>query len=190
MTELELIQRLKDRDETAFRELVSRFQDRIYNTALGMLQNATDAEDISQEVFIQVYRSIAQFKGESSIGTWMYRIAVTRSLDLIRSRTRKKRWGKIVFWGNAGNELEQVVATIDHPGVALDKKEAAQILFSYVKKLPDIQQTAFLLNKIEDLSYAEIAAILETTVSAVDSLLQRARQNLKKMLESADYDSS
>jgi len=95
LTELELIQGLRNGDENAFRFLVDTYQDRIFNTSLGIVQNAEDAEDVAQEVFIQVYKSIHSFKGESKLSTWMYRIATTRSLDLLRSRKSKKRSGLV-----------------------------------------------------------------------------------------------
>lgn len=90
MTELELIQGLRNGDENAFRFLVDTYQDRIFNTSLGIVQNAEDAEDVAQEVFIQVYKSIHSFKGESKLSTWMYRIATTRSLDLFAKQKEQK----------------------------------------------------------------------------------------------------
>jgi RNA polymerase sigma factor (sigma-70 family) len=95
LNEQELIDGLRRGDEMAFKELVTVYQDRIYNTCIGIVQNAEDAEDVTQEVFIQVYRSIDNFKGESKLSTWLYRIATTRSLDLLRSRKSKKRFGLI-----------------------------------------------------------------------------------------------
>src|SRR4029078_8170242 len=90
LNEHELILGLRNGDETAFRLLVENYQDRIYNTALGIVNNAEDAEDDAQEVFIQVHRSIHTFKGEAKLSTWLYRIATTRPLDLLRSRKSKK----------------------------------------------------------------------------------------------------
>ncbi len=93
MTESELIQGLRNGDEESFRFLVSTYQDRIYNTIISIVQNAEDAEDVAQEVFIQVFRSINSFKGESKLSTWMYRIATTRSLDLLtKPQKQKKVW--------------------------------------------------------------------------------------------------
>lgn len=89
MTEFELIQGLRNGDESAFRYLVDTYQNRVFNTAMGIVQNAEDAEDVAQEVFIQVFRSIGSFKAESKLSTWIYRITTTRSLDLLRSRKSK-----------------------------------------------------------------------------------------------------
>ena len=97
MNERELIILLKKKDREAFKSIVEAWQDMVYNTALGILQNAEDAEDVAQEVFIQVYRSIHGFKAESKLSTWLYRIATTRALDLLRSRKSKKRFGFIIL---------------------------------------------------------------------------------------------
>lgn len=183
MNELELIQGLRNGDEPAFKYLVDNYQDRVFNTAIGIVQNAEDAEDVAQEVFIQVYRSIHSFKGESKLSTWLYRIATTRALDLLRSRKSKKRFGFIQRMFGDGNEPLHEIADFNHPGVALDRKENAAKLFKVIAQLPDNQKTAFTLHKLEDLSYQEISDVMQTSVAAVESLMHRAKQNLRKMLE-------
>jgi len=182
LTEQELIYKLRQGEEEAFRWLVNSYQDRVFNIALGLLQHHNDAEDISQEVFIQVFRSVHQFKEEAALSTWLYRITVTKCLDHLRSKKRKKRFAFITSLFGLDNSPVHEPADFNHPGVALDKKEAAAILFRLVNQLPEKQKTAMLLNKLEDLSYHEIAKVMETTESAVDSLLQRAKQNLRKMI--------
>jgi RNA polymerase sigma-70 factor (ECF subfamily) len=183
LNEHELIQGLRNGDETAFRFLVENYQDRIYNTALGIVNNAEDAEDVAQEVFIQVHRSIGSFKGESKLSTWMYRIATTRALDLLRSRKSKKRFGMLQRLFGEGNEPVVEIPDFNHPGVALDRKENAAKLFKAIAQLPENQKAAFTLHKLEDLSYQEISEVMKTSVPAVESLMHRARQNLKKILE-------
>ena len=183
MTENELILRLREGEEPAFKELVTQYQDRIFNTALGLLQHHTDAEDIAQEVFIQVYRSIHQFMGDSLLSTWIYRITVTKSLDFLRGKKRKKRLGFIRALFGDDNQPMFEPQDFNHPGVQQENKEDAALLLQLVNQLPGNQRTAFILNKIEELNYREIADILKTTESAVDSLLQRAKQNLRKILE-------
>lgn len=190
MTENELVTALTNREEPAFRELVNLYQDRVYNTALGLLQQQQDAEDIAQEVFIQVYRSIAQFKGDSLLSTWIYRITVTKSLDHLRSKKRKKRFGFVRSLFGDDNRPVIDPGDFNHPGIIREKKEDAAILFRMVDQLPENQRTAFILNKVEDLSYREIAEILNSTEAAVDSLLQRARQNLRKKLSGKINDTS
>jgi len=182
LTEQELISGLRNGEEPAFKELVTRFGDKVFNTALGLLQHHTEAEDTAQEVFIQVFRSIGQFKGDSLLSTWIYRITVTKSLDHLRSKKRKKRSGFLNSLFGDNNMPLYEPEDFNHPGVLQENKEDAALLFKMVDQLPENQRTAFILNKVEELSYREIADILNTTESAVDSLLQRAKQNLRKKL--------
>ena len=183
MNEIELIQGLRNGDETAFKFLVDTYQDRVFNTAIGIVQNAEDAEDVAQEVFIQVYKSIHGFKGESKLSTWLYRIATTRALDLLRTRKSKKRFGFVQRLFGEGNEPLHEIPDFNHPGIALDQKENAAKLFKAIGQLPDNQKTAFTLHKLEDLSYQEISEVMKTSVPAVESLMHRAKQNLRKILE-------
>jgi len=183
LNELELIQQLRAGDEQAFKSLVANYQDMVYNTALGVVQNSEDAEDVAQEVFIQVYRSIDQFKGDARLSTWIYRITTTKALDHIRSRRRKKRFAFITSLFGPNDELVHEPVDFQHPGVALDRKEQAALLFRMIEQLPENQKVAFTLHKTEDLSYQEIAEVMNLSVSAVESLLFRARQNLRKLLE-------
>lgn len=183
MNELELIQQLRAGDELAFKSLVANYQDMVYNTALGIVQNSEDAQDVAQEVFIQVYRSIDQFKGDARLSTWIYRITTTKALDHIRSRRRKKRFAFITSLFGPNDELVHEPVDFQHPGVALDRKEQAALLFRMIDQLPENQKVAFTLHKSEELSYQEIADVMKLSVSAVESLLFRARQNLRKLLE-------
>jgi len=183
LNELELIQQLRQGDEGAFKSLVANYQDLVYNTALGIVQNSEDAEDVAQEVFIQVYRSIDQFKGDARLSTWIYRITTTKALDHIRSRKRKKRFAFITSLFGPNDELVHEPVDFQHPGVTLDRKEQAALLFKMIDQLPENQKVAFTLHKTEELSYQEIADVMQLSVSAVESLLFRARQNLRKLLE-------
>lgn len=189
MKEENLIDALKSGDEQAFKSIVDAYQDMVYNTCLAIVKNEADAEDLAQEVFVQVFQSISSFKGESKLSTWIYRIATTKSLDHERKKKRKKRFGFVrsIF----GDDSEIIVHPPDfnHPGVALDKKESAAILFRFLDKLPETQKIAFILNKVEGLSYQEVSEVLNVSVSATESLLHRAKLNLKKLLENnfSDY---
>ena len=157
----------------------------VYNTALGILQNAEDAEDVTQETFIQVFESVLSFKGESKFSTWVYRITVSKAMDHIRKKKRKKRFAFI--HSLYGKNDKPVIDPPDffHPGVSMENKENAAVLFKAVQQLPPNQKTAFVLNKVEGLSYVEIGQVMKITDSAVDSLLHRAKANLKKTLN--DY---
>lgn len=183
MNELDLIDRLKNGDGAAFKELVTSWQDMVYNTALGIVQSEMDAEDIAQEVFVKAFESIGGFKGESKLSTWLYRITVTRSLDVLRSRKRKKRFGFVYSIFGDGNELIIDPPEFNHPGVQAENRQKAAELFKAVENLPDQQKTAFVLTRIEGLGHKDVSEIMNTTVPAVESLLQRAKSNLKKSLE-------
>lgn len=183
MNELDLIQQLRAGNELAFKTLVETYQDMVFNTALGIVQNSEDAEDVAQEVFIQVYRSIDQFKGDARLSTWIYRITTTKALDHIRSKKRKKRFAFITSLFGPNDEPIHEPVDFHHPGISLDRKEQAALLFRTIDQLPENQKIAFNLHKTEELSYQEIADVMQISVSAVESLLFRARQNLRKMLE-------
>lgn len=178
-----LVERLKQGDQTAFKYIVDTYQNMVYNTCLSIVKSEEDAEDLAQEVFVQVYQSVHSFKGESKFSTWLYRIATTKSLDHERKKKRKKRFGfvKSIFGEDAQVEINP--PDFNHPGVVLDKKERAAILFKAVDKLPDNQRVAFVLSKVEGRSYQEISEIMGTTISAIESLLHRAKNNLRKILE-------
>jgi RNA polymerase sigma-70 factor (ECF subfamily) len=180
----DIVRLIAEGNESAFRTLVNEHADRVYNTCLGMLQHAEDAEDITQEVFIEVHRSIGKFRGECGLGTWLYRIAVSKSLDLLKNRRTAKRFAFITsLFGDEGVHPIADTPHFDHPGVQLENKEHARVLFHALHKLPESQRTAFTLNQVEGLSYLQISEVMETSVASVDSLMVRARKNLRKLLK-------
>ena len=183
----ELIVQLQQGNESAFKKLVDEYQDLVYNTALGIVQNADDADDITQEVFIQVYQSVSSFKGDSRISTWLYRITVSKVLDHEKKRKRKKRFGFVQSLFSSQDEELVHAVEFDHPGVQLEKKEKAAELFVALKQLPEKQRIAFTLHKLEGQSQQEVAEIMNTSLNAVESLMGRARVNLKKELSKYYY---
>lgn len=182
MTESNLIKRLKTGDQRAFQYLVENYQDRIANTCYGFLQNHQDMEDVTQEVFIEVHRSIDRFRGDSKLSTWLYRIAVTRSLDLLRKRKRKN-WLQLFNSVIGAEQIKQIQDKSPTPYDYVENEERAKILQDKVASLSTNQRIAFTLSQYEGLSYKEIARVMDISLSSVESLLFRARQNLKKKLE-------
>ncbi|MDZ7806353.1 MAG: RNA polymerase sigma factor [Gracilimonas sp.] len=180
------IEQLIQGSESAFRKLVNDHKDRVYNTCMGFLRNPQDAEDVSQEVFIEVFDSISDFREDASLSTWVYRIAVTKSLELIRYRKRKKRSGFFQALNTMFNEPDDNVDETEfmHPGIELENKERAKVLFNEIDKLTEKQKVAFTLQKVEGLSYQEVADVMESSLPAVESLIHRAKENLKKQLHS------
>ncbi len=182
-----LITRLKKGERTAFKELVESLQDQVFNTAIGFVHNERDAEDVAQEVFIEVYNSINDFHEDSALATWVYRITINKSLNLLRYKKRKKRSWFFQALFNAEEEVDQVQNdhTFYHPGVDLENKERSSVLFKAIENLPESQKVAFTLNKVEGLKYEEIAAIMERSTSSVQGLIHRAKEQLKKELYEA-----
>ena len=185
MTDSELISATVDGDGVAFKQLVDLYQDKTYSVCLGYLKNVEDAEDTTQEVFIELFRSIYKYKGDSALNTWIYRIAVNKSLEVIRRRKTKKRFSFLNTLFGKEEAIEKNYADFNHPGIKLENKERAEVLFRHIDKLPDNQRTAFQLHKIQEMSYQEISAIMNTSLSSIESLMFRAKKNLQKSLR--DY---
>ena len=183
MDEKQLILALKKGGRAAYEKLFLHYKDMVLNTCLGFVPNQHDAEDICQEVFVKIFRTIEQFKGESKLSTWIYRIAVTESLQHIRNKKRKKRVAFFQSLIGMEGQTENIKADdYNHPGVSLENKERSQILFEHISRLPENQKVAFTLHKIEGMAYKEIAEIMEMSLSSIESLMFRAKKNLKKGL--------
>ncbi len=183
MPETEIIQKLQKGDESAFRELVENYQKLVINTCLGLVHNRDDAEDVAQEVFIEVFRSVDKFRFQSKISTWLYRIAVNRSLNFIRNN-KKRRWFKSFedTFRDRNAEIFNLAANPETPEQDLEKRQRTALLHEAIDTLPENQRIAFTLNKYEDLSYKEISAVMELSLSSVESLIHRAKKNLQKKL--------
>ncbi len=162
-------------DRSAFRQLYELYSEKVYNISLSYAQNEQDAEEITQDVFISIFRNAGKFNGDSAVGTWIYRITVNTSLNYLK---RKKRFSFLKFG----------VTTIDnpdfeHPGVLLENRENAKLLFKVIDTLSKNQKTAFILSFVEELPRQEVADIMEISLKAVESLLQRSKRNLRAKLE-------
>ena len=185
MNQPELIVQLQRGDGQAFKKLVDEWKDMVYNTALGIVQQEDDADDITQDVFIQVYQSVSSFKGESKFSTWLYRIVVTKSLDHLKKKKRKKRFGFVQSLFGTASEEEIHPEEFNHPGVLMENKEKGAELFKALQQLPDNQRIAFTLHRLESQKHQDIAGIMNISVTAVESLIARAKGNLRKILQ--DY---
>ncbi|TAH18662.1 MAG: RNA polymerase sigma factor [Cytophagales bacterium] len=186
MNEQDLVLGLKKGDQSIFKQIISLYKNKVYNTLLNLLQNVEDAQDLSQEVFVEVFLSVGKFEGRSSLSTWIYRITVSKGLDYMRRKKRKKRFGVIYsLFKPESTEPAFEQATFNHPALLLENEEQATILLKAIYQLPEKQKIAFILSKLEELSYQEISQVMETSISSVESLLFRAKQNLQKIL--ADY---
>jgi len=170
-------------DADAFEPLVVAHQNFVYNIALKMLSNPEDAFDISQEAFIKAYRSLKDFKGESSFSSWIYRITANMCLDFMR-RNKKRRSASIVYLDDEDElrELELPDTRFD-PATELDRKELQGAISDALALLPDDQRSILLLRELNGMSYSEISKTLKLETGTVKSRLFRARARLAKILK-------
>lgn len=175
ISDTKMIQAIADGNQQAFATLYERYAERVYNTALSYTKNTEDAKEITQDVFVKIYKSAASFKGNSTLNTWIYRIVVNTSLNFLKKKKRFTLFKK--------NLPDSQSVDFEHPGVLMENKENAAALFKAMDGLPNNQKTAFILSYIEDLPRQEVANIMETSLKAVESLLQRAKRNMRSKLE-------
>ncbi|PZX61174.1 RNA polymerase sigma-70 factor (ECF subfamily) [Algoriphagus ratkowskyi] len=178
-----LIQRISDGDQIAFKELYDVFSARVYNTLLSYTQNEEDAEELLQDVFVKVFHEAVKFRNDSSVSTWIYRIAVNRALDFKRNQQATKRKGFFFsLYKKDSGDIQYDQTDFVHPGVQMENKEDAKQLFKVIETLPENQKTAFILTQIEGLNQTDAGEIMQVSRKAVESLLKRAKENLKKTL--------
>ncbi|MDP4280896.1 MAG: RNA polymerase sigma factor [Bacteroidota bacterium] len=180
MTEQELIDGLKCMNEVAIGYLVGNYQNNISKTAYHFVNNREDAEDITQEVLLEVLRSIGRFRSNAALSTWIYRITVNRSLDFLRKQKNKKMFLRLetILGLNSVKDPPETLLTEDQQL----EKENRMVLDKAVNELPGNQKIAFVLSKYDELSCREIADIMNLSLSSVESLVHRAKLNLQKKL--------
>jgi RNA polymerase sigma-70 factor (ECF subfamily) len=183
MTEPELIEGILRRDRNAFQYLVNRHQKQVIKTACYFVGNMEDAEDLSQEIFLDIIHSMHKFNKSCSLSTWIYRITVNKSLNMVKKQQRR---GVMVRLESIFRPSSAQPAEIHaEPSVSPDdfeNKEKSELLQSALGRLPENQRIAFVLSKFDDQSYKQIADIMKISLPAVESLIHRARLNLQKHL--------
>jgi RNA polymerase sigma-70 factor (ECF subfamily) len=179
-----LMLRVKNGDVTAFEELVEKYKQPVTNVIYRTLHDLTEAEDLAQNVFVQVYKSAGRYEAQSKFSTWLFTIARNLCLNEIRRRSRHPADSL-----DAQSELEdgparqfEDVKTFSPDETAL-QGELEQKIQQALNELPENQRTAVLLCRQEDVSYEDIAKILGTTISATKSLIHRGRETLKQKLK-------
>jgi len=183
MTEKELLNKIIEGDRKAFTGFYDKFQSQVFRTAIGYFHNHYDAEEVVQDVFVEVHRSASKFDNKSSLSTWLYRITVNKSIDKLRFQKSVKRFSFLssIFSDEENRFREDIPDSTNH-GIQADNKESEKIIHQAMNRLPETQRTAFVLTQVEDLSGKEAAEIMKTTSKAVESLIQRAKANLRKEL--------
>lgn len=183
MTDQDLIAGIISRDKSAVQFLVSNYHKQVIKTAYHFVRNMDDAEDLAQDVCIEILESVHQFKGSSSLSTWIYRITVNKSLNHLRKNKRKQLMSQVenLFRKPVEDQHKNTIEPFHHD-TTIEDKERRKILDKTVNSLPENQKIAFILNKYEELPYKEIAEIMNVSLASVESLLQRAKHNLQKRL--------
>ncbi|RPI58040.1 MAG: sigma-70 family RNA polymerase sigma factor [Planctomycetaceae bacterium] len=181
--DVQLMLRFQAGDEKAFDELVERNTGKIHALVFRFLGDPSHVEDVAQEVFLRVYRTAARYTPTAKFSTWLYRIAANLSFNVLRSRG-KSHMVSLDAGGDDDDGYHRDVPDDSHPSPSenLSRQELRQKIADAVNQLPENQQIAIVLNKYENKSYEEIAAVLGCTSMAVKSLLSRARSNLSESL--------
>lgn len=175
------IQALQRGDVHAFEVLVITYEKKVLNMCWYLLHNREEAEDATQDVFIAIYQSKHLFKGESQLSTWIHRITMNKCLEYIRRSKRKKRFGIKVpiddSFLNLGNDSQL------NPEEALVERERSKAFYLAIQQLSENQRVAYSLHHFEDFSYKEISESMNLSLSAIESLIFRAKQQLIKQLK-------
>ncbi len=178
-----LLERSKAGDIAAFEMLIEAYQKKIFNLAFRMIGNYDDAGDLAQEALIRIFKSISNFKEQSSLSTWIYRITTNVCLDEIR----KKKNRKVVsldeeIHAEDGDMQRQIMSDDPLPDELMEKEELRQIINSAIESLPEDQRLVITLRDIQGFSYDEIAKVLDCPAGTVKSRINRARFALKNVL--------
>ena len=182
MTEQELVQRAKAGDQDAFAQLVRDNEKRVYNLALRMVGDPDDALDLSQEAFLNAWKGLGGFKGDSAFSTWVYRLASNVCLDFLRA---KKRRQELVDPAHSLDDQDASTPPVDEglrPDEQLERKERSASLHRALGDLPDHHRQILVMRELSGLSYQEISQVLKLDLGTVKSRLTRARTALRKLL--------
>ncbi|MBC7185770.1 MAG: sigma-70 family RNA polymerase sigma factor [Calditrichaeota bacterium] len=183
MDDAALVEQFRKGDVGAFEELVRRYQDKVMATCVRMLGNHADAEDAAQEVFVKVYDALPRFDPRAKFSTWLYRISMNHCLNVLRARKVRRFFSLQRTEPEADGYLPPAQRDPGPgPDGAVEQEERGRALWKAIDSLPESQKVATVLARFGNLSYAEIAEVMETTVSAVESILHRAKRRLYREL--------
>jgi RNA polymerase sigma-70 factor (ECF subfamily) len=177
----QLMLRFQQGEDAAFEQIVRRNLDTVHALVYRFLREPSMADDITQEVFLRIFRNARTYEPKAKFSTWLYRIVANLCFNVMRSR-RRMRPVSLDQTFDEDETRRDVPSEEPGPDSALDQEELAQQVARAVDTLPENQKLAILLNKYENKNYEEIAAVMETTTMAVKSLLSRARENLREKL--------
>jgi RNA polymerase sigma-70 factor (ECF subfamily) len=178
----DFLKRISEGDNLAFKELFVLYKDKVLQICYRFILNQEDAEEVMQDVFLEVHRSISSFRGDASFSTWLYRIATTKSLDELKRQNRKKRI-HLIKKSLGLDSLFNTASENPTPDSILETKESIKRIKQALDSLPEQQRIAITLSKIDGASNALVAEIMDITIFAADSLIYRAKKNLIKYFE-------
>lgn len=182
--DLHLVERVQRGDSVAFEQLVHRYHRSVYNLALRLTDNPEDASDIVQETFLKVYRNIQTFRGDAELKTWIYRIALNQSSNLLRWWRRRFRHRSVAIDAEYdGGISESLISSLETPEQATLNTEKRRIIQEALNRVKFDFRVAVILRDIEGLSYEEISQALEISVGTVKSRISRGREELRKQLK-------
>jgi len=186
LSDEELVYRISKKDPKAFEQFVSRYQNQVLKICYSFLGDYHRAEDAAQDVFVQIYRKAQSFRSESKVFTWIYRMAVNSSLNIIRKEKRFQWMKKVDFSKSDQYPGEKIPSDSikNEPEALLEKKERIKVLRKAVNRLPEKQRTAIILNKFEGFSAEEISEILGVSINTVEVRIHRAKRKLQSDLVS------
>ena len=186
LEDLRLIEGLRAAEESAYETLIRRFQGPVYNLAWRLLDDPADASDVVQEVFLKIFRNVGSFRGDSSLRTWVYRIAVNESHNRRRWLFRHRRGETAIdeTYEDCDTREKPLVQEGETPFDFTMNREAQILLEEGLEAINPVFRTALVLREIEDLSYEEIAAVLEVSIGTVKSRILRGREALRRYLAS------
>lgn len=174
-TDIELVNEFKNGNTSAFDEIVRRYQKKVYSLARKILTNHDDADDVAQEVFIKLFHSLYEFKGESSLFTWIYRITINECNSLLR----KKKIREIIPIDEVVNFLRQN----ETPEQELIDKEEKKLIEKAIENLPPKQRAVFVMRFFENLEYEEISNILKKPVGTLKANYFHAVKKIQKFIK-------
>ena len=181
-----LVRRLRDRDEDAFRELVDEYRDRVFSLTFRMLGNREEAEDLAQEVFITIFKSIDSFRADSKFSTWLYRITANHCKNRIKYLARRHDRKKSEFDEKIDRQASASASAVPRNPVQPDEKlenaEMEVVLQRAIESLDEDHRLLVILRDVQELSYDEICEITNLAQGTVKSRLHRARLALRKKL--------
>ncbi len=184
LSDIQIIKKVIDGDKNAFNDIMNRHEKSILNFAYRMLSNRTEAEDVTQEVFLRAYKNIETFEARAKFSTWLFKIARNLCLNKLRHTFRFPTFS--IDKPVRGSEYDFQRQIEDKKQVSpisnIFSKEIQNAVKAALGSLPKNQKTAVILRRYEDMSYEEISVIMGCSVSAVKSLLNRAKQKLKNKL--------